>query len=533
MEKKKAKSTKSTKAKAKKKVTEAKVVKEVEKKNNTLVEEVKEVKKEEKIAVEEIKQENKKDKRNDHSLFKILALIIIVVTILTWFIKSGNWTFDNSDVNNVVANFNQNEEVARQGINEFFLSFYYGINYYLTQLVFIAIIGVFFGVISKTKGYKKMIKKCASLFKNKETIFTLITSLIIAGLTSVVTQPVVVITLIPVFYSIAKELKINKVSTMMATFGALCVGLMGLTLGTFGINYAAQSMNLEFTTGMTNRVILLVVGYLLLNVFIVLFNKKKKNNIEVTEDVFEVTEDDSKGRAWPYFLLFIILIALIVLGYTPWTNIEIDVFDNFYSWLTTELLINDKPVFSYVLGNIPVFGQWEPFTICGVMLFALVFIKLFAKIKINDLLDNALEGLKKVAKPIVLVAMAYTVFVLCYWSGITTTIVNLFNQAKGFNVYLVSIGNAIADFLHVDVEYTGFALGQLYLNRYAANADQLFAVITATNGLVSFIAPTSVFMLIGLSFSKLSYKDYFKSIWKFLLALVIILAIILSVITYM
>lgn len=475
-----------------------------------------------------VEKEVKKPTKSDHSLFKVLAIVLIAVAVITWFIKTGTWDYSGAAVT-----FTQNEEPVRTGIHEFFLSFYYSISYYLAQLVFLAILGIFYGVISKTKGYKVMIKKISSLFKGKEVIFTLAVSLIIAGLTSVVTQPIVVLLFIPMLYSVAKELKINKVSAFVATYGALAVGLMGLTIGSYGLTYAAQAMSLEVTAGMTYRIIALVVGYLAINTFIVIYNKKK-NTAEVVEDNFEVIEDEKGGKAWPYFILFGLLLVITVLGYVGWNSVlKIDAFDTFHEWLTTKVVVGEKetPIIGQILGNVAAFGTWDPYVICYILFIILFIVKFAARIKINDLLDNALCGLKKMAKPITLVVMAYAVFVLCYWSGITSTIVNFFNSGENFNVYLNALGNTIADFLHVDVEYTGFLLGQFYVTKFAGHEEQIMAIMSLTNGLFAFIAPTSMFMLTGLALSKLSYKDYFKAIWKFLIALVIVICLLLTIFT--
>lgn len=474
-------------------------------------------------------------KKSNHGTFKVLAIVILVVALLTWFITSGTWTYDANDAGQTIANFKANEEPVRTGINELFLAGYYAVNYYLIQIVFLGVLGIFYGVISKTKGYKVMVKKIASLFKKKDTLFVLITSLLIALFASFVTQPIVALIFIPMLYSVAKELKINKVSAMLATYGALAVGIMGVTFGTYGINYAAQNMGLEVTSGIAYRVVILVLGYLLLNGFIVFFNKKNKK-AELVEDNFELVDDESKGKAWPYFLIFGILLVVAVLGYVAWsTSFNITVFNDFHEWLTTKVVIGEKqtPILAQILGNVTAFGTWDPYTISYIMIIIIVFVKFFARIKWNDVCDYALCGLKKVAKPVVLITMAYTVFVIVYWSGITNVIVDFFNKGEAFNPYLSGLGNAIADFLHVDVEYTGFALGQFYATKFAANTEQIMAMMSATSGLVAFFAPTSVFMLVGLSLSDLSYKDYFKSIWKFLLAFVIVLILIFTVITYL
>ena len=481
--------------------------------------------------VEVVKEVKKTTKTADHSLFKVLGIIILVVALLTWFIKGGSWDYTNAEAISFVAN----ETATKTGINELFLSLYYGINYYLIQLVFLAILGIFYGVISKTNGYKAMVKKTAKVFKGRNNVFALVASLLVAALTSVSTQPIVVLVFIPYIISVAKELGLNKVSTMLLTFGAMAVGLMGLTIGTYGSYYGATQLGIEVTAGYAYRFAILIVGYLALNIFVLLFNKNAKAEAK-TEDVFELSEDTKEGKAWPYFLIFGILLVLVVLGYIGWYSIlGIETFENFHEWLTTKIVVgkDELPIFGDILGKVNAFGSWDPFVLNYILLIILVFVKFIGKIKLDVVIDNAVAGLKKMAKPIALVAMAYSIFVLCYWSGITNSIVNFFNQGANFNPYLTALGNTIADFLHVDVEYTGFAFGAFYVAKYANFTEQLLAIFTMTSGLVALIAPTSVFMLIGLSFTDLSYKDYFKAIWKFVVALVIVLALILTVITYL
>ena len=516
MEKKKAKSaTKTKKAKAvvsKKVVTKAEV--------------------ESKVVEPKVEKVETK-KTSDHSLFKAVSIVILVVAILTWFVKGGSWTFQD-ETGAAVVNYVAKEQAATTGVNELFLSVYYGINYYLIQITFLAMVGIFYGVVSKTKGYKLMVKKAANLFKGKKVVFTLIASFIIALFASVTTQPIVTVLFIPVLYSIAKELKINKVSAFLATYGALAIGLMGLTYGTYGLSYAAQNMGVEITTGILYRAIILLVGYLFLNLFVVLFNKKHKD-LEVAEDHFELTEESERGgHALPYVIMFVALFIIAVLGYVGYSSVlGIETFTEFHTWLTTELFAaeNETSIVAKVLGNVTAFGTWDPFNMMAVMALVLIITKFAARISWDEFLDNALAGLQKMAKPIILVVMAYAVFVLCYWSGLTSAIVNFFNSGDGFNFGLVALGNAIADFLHIDVEYTGFVFGGLYAAKYAEHIDVVLAILSATSGFVTLFVPTSIFMLTGLSLSNLSYKEYLKSTWKFLVGLAVVMCVVLAVIT--
>ena len=68
-----------------------------------------------KVEVKATKVETvKKPKREfKYSTFKILGLVILVVAVLTWFIKGGSWDYTNAESISFVA---------KTGINELFLS---------------------------------------------------------------------------------------------------------------------------------------------------------------------------------------------------------------------------------------------------------------------------------------------------------------------------------------------------------------------------------------------------------------------------
>src|SRR5574344_2933024 len=154
-----------------KKNTQKKVKKTIAKK--TVAKKVSEPKVVEAKKVETVKPVVKAIK-NDHSLIKVLVISILVAVVLSWIIPSG--TFSGATLTATTR--------TRTGINELFLSVFYGANYYLVQLVFLIILGVFYGIISKTKGYKAMIAKFVSIWKGKERLFVLVNSLVIALMAS-------------------------------------------------------------------------------------------------------------------------------------------------------------------------------------------------------------------------------------------------------------------------------------------------------------------------------------------------------------
>lgn len=503
MEKKKT-SKKGAKKSTSKKIVAKKEVKEV----------AKEVVKDTKKVVETVKETTKK---NDYSLFKVLVLSILLVVVLTWIIPAGTYTGEEFQIT----------EITRTGINELFLSIFYGANYYLIQIILLLAVGLFYGIISKNKGYNGMVNKIANLWKGKEKVFVLVHSLVIALMTSVLTHPFAILVFIPLIYSVAKKLNLSKLSTVMTTFGAMLVGLMGTTYGTYGLEYINSYMGTKMDTMLLVRFGILALGYIALNIFVILM--EKKNSYEKVEEIY--VADSEKGNSVGYFILFALLLVITLLGYVAWETIfTTTVFTDFHTWLTQSVNVGGYPIFGYILGNITALGSWDLFNISAILLFTTVIIKFTSRIKWDEVFDRAVDGIKKMVKPIVLLTFAYSMFVICYWSGMTNTVINFFNSNDGFIPTLNAIGNALATFFHVDFGYSGFALGAYYASKFADKVNQILVIMTSMNGIISFIAPTSVIMLVGLSLSKVSYKEWFKYIWKFVVAMLILLFIIYSII---
>ena len=466
----------------------------------------------------EVKEENKKSNK---SLIIAVLISLLVVSVITWFVPSG--TFDG-------ATYTAGETVST-GINEFFLSTYYSVNYYLVYLLFLVFVGIFYGVISKTKGYAKMIDKFAKFWENKKTIFILVNSGFVALLASVLQQPIVTVLFIPMIYSIAKKLKLSKVSTMLMTFGAMCIGIMGTTYGGYGLTYLNSSLELTINDNLGVRFAILVLCYFILNVFIVILNKK--DNLEEVEEIYTLSESND-GKAWPYMLVFGLIFVISILGYVNFTGaFNIDVFTKFHTWLTTEVMIGETPIFGKLLGAVTAFGTWDPFVISYILMIIILFVKLFAHIKLSELFDNAVDGMKMMVKPVCYVVLVYAMFVLCYWSGITTTILYGINTLTvNFSPYINALGSFVSSLLHVDFEYSGFVLGAFYAAKFVDSASLITIITAAMNGFASLFVPTSVFMVIGLSLSNLSYSEWLKNIWKFLIALLIVLLLIFTIITF-
>lgn len=511
---------KNGKKKSTSKTTKAsKIEKEVE-----VVEEV--AKQEKEVPKEKAVNPKKTMEKVSHLLFKALAISIFVAIILSWIIPAG--TFSGSNLTTTTP--------ARTGINEMFLSMFYASNYYLLQFVFVLVVGLFYGVISKTNGYKKLINSAVSFWQPRKKWFTLVHTAIIALFVSMSSQSFPILLFIPLVISVASRLGFGKLKSVMMTFGAMIVGLVGQTTATLGLDYLQSTMGVKITTNLAVRYGILVIALLALNMVLIKMKNKDKDAIVEPIDLVSLTGDEKKGKAWPYLVIFIILFAFCILGYMPWNSaFGIDAFDTFHTWLTTKVTVtiggNSHAIFGYILGKVNALGSWDIFTICYVAMIILIFVKLFSKIKMDEMLEAAVEGMMRTLKPALFVVLAYTMFVICYWSGFTNTIVDKI-VGTTFNPISATVANALASFFHVDFGFSGFTLGAVYAARFADYTGTMLVIMTSVNGLVSLVAPTSVLLVTGLSMYDVSYKEWLKNIWKIAVILLVLLLILFAVMAY-
>jgi hypothetical protein len=156
------------------------------------------------------------------------------------------------------------------------------------------------------------------------------------------------------------------------------------------------------------------------------------------------------------------------------------------------------------------------------------------KVNFNELIDNAEDGLKKIIKPILLLLLVYVIFIIIYWSPFTVTISNwILKLADGFNPFLASLSAAVSSIFNIDFGYTGYVLGDVMVNYFGDSFNIAFVVYVAINGLVQVVAPTSVMVMLGLSYLDIPYKKWIKYIWKFFLIMLVLLLVIFALLTYL
>ncbi len=495
-------------------------------------------------------------KSKKHNLAKWIGLFILTGLGLTWFLGYGYYS-GSSFID---------YGMAKEGLSDLANYAYYAINFAGDKVVFILTVGIFYAVLSKCKGYKKLVNTLSENLKGKELVFILMSSLLITVMTSIFVQNFAPLIFVPFIISILLSLKLDKITAFAATFGSMLIGILGQTYGGEGLNWFNYYTSMDLKTGLLYRLIVLVVGFILFNFFVVMHAKKVlKENKENALDsdpykVEKLTKEEEKTHAWPTALFLGILFVFLLLGYIGWeANFNITFFSEMHEKVLT-FALNDIPLlgklFDFIkigsfqpvqslLGTLfktvadgngqasGVLGTWT--LMHGSMLLIIIsaLIALVNKVKFNDYITACLEGMKKVVAPVLAVIGAYSIMAVAYMSPFIPAITNaIFQNVTKFNPYLVSLGAVIANIFHTDFGFTGYVVANFFTITYAQNVEVVYTIFVTIYGLISLVVPSSSILVLGLSYLNIEYKDWMKFAWMFILGMLIILLVLFTVMTY-
>lgn len=480
-----------------------------------------------------------------HSLFKVL--LIVLGTLL---LVNGGFAI----LSYFVPAF---EGYTMMPIGDVFLNFVQSFYYFFDTVVFLLVLGAFYGVLNEISAYKKLLDNLAQKMKNHGKLFVFIVTILFSVLSSVTGLTNVLLIFVPFVIAIILLLGYDKLVAISSTFVAMLIGFMGGIFVTFrdpNSYYGYSSTTIESIAGIGNydniwsKIILLVLGIALLIFFISrhiknVQDKKVKYELNDSDEVFvsEVKGDYKNIRTWPIFVVFGVMFVVLVLGLLPWNTLfGIECFDKFNEWLLG-IKIGEFAIFSNVIsGSIYSFGNWASLgTYMSIIITLIIFtliLKVIYRVKFNEVINNFINGSKKMISTVFLVVIAYAILVTAYNHGFMTNVITWVSESKlGMNIGTATLISGLGTLLHSDLYYT--VAGVFTTIMSSVTDESMYSVYTITfqsiYGLVSMIAPTSVLLIVALKYFDVPYTTWVKYIWRFILMLfllVILLLLILALI---
>ena len=347
------------------------------------------------------------------------------------------------------------------------------------------------------------------------------------------------------------KLNATKISTFVSTFGGVLLGILSSTLN--GNVSTVLSGTFEFTnfnpeyiaTGAVFVIGGILLGFLTHEELKVNGKKEEKKVVDLLADEeVEVVEEQPKKSAKkskpvvkvtkkanivPLTIVYTILVVMSLLAFVKWENIGVSLFTDLHTYIT-EATLFDVTVFKYILGSSsPAFGSWTLFSVSGIIFIATIIIAIIYNVKLDDIVDSYVDGFRRIGKTVLLVFFIYIVLETLFFFPTISTITNWVIETFGDNIGTWIFSSAFTSIFSVEFQYTMNTLGGI-VTELASDTPEIVALALQFGyGLISFVAPTSVMLAAGLHILDINVKDYFKFIWKFLVAMLIVVVIVLAI----
>lgn len=483
--------------------------------------------------------------KKKYGLFKVLSVLLLAIVIITYFVKDRSGAITYLALGDVFLNYLQ--------------SFYY----FFDTALFVMVVGGFYGLLNRIPAYKKMLMGIVKKVGGKRKLFVAVMTVVLALVSTFTGLNVLLLLVVPVAISLILLLGYDKLVALSATVGGILVGLIGgifLTVKDPASYYSVSYTTIDKLVGLEGhfvnlvpKILLLVAGLALLIWYIFSHIKSVEGGDESynlsSTDTLLVEVKDRNGKnvevdknkrvlVWPLGVALGLVFVLLVLGYLPWLNLfKLDIFDKFHAWLA-ELAIGDYLVFnSLISANFSAFGTWgnlgNYMMAMIVVIVVSVILMIVYRVKFEDAMDGFIYGVKKMLPAAMLVVLAYCVLVCSYNHGFIETVITMATDKFGDNALVHSLVVLFGSVLNVDLYYTSAGIFTSVASNLteSANLAVYASMFQSLYGLVQFVGPTSILMIVGLSYLEVPYKTWLKYIWRFVVELLIVILVVLMIVS--
>ncbi len=458
-----------------------------------------------------------------NNLWKAIGICFIAYVILTWIIPVGS--FSSSTLSKGTTEPLGFIDMIRYPLLTGSTSLFVLIG------IVMLLIGGFYGVLNQTGVYANVVNKIAKKYKEKKNVFVVISILVFAVLSSLTALTIPLFIMVPFFVAVILSLGYSKIVAMLSTVGAILVGNMASTYG-FNINgYLSYFFGTNIHDTILTRFLFLAVAtgaFIYFTVHICAKKNDTKNESKVEIPLYQ-NHVDKKKSAVPMVVIAIVMMLLILVGMYNWEiGLNIEFFNNIHSAIM-DFKIAGYPLFKNIIGEMDPMGYWTNYEFAIIIFLVTLLIAWIYNIKGKEKWKAFVDGAKEMVPVALYAIIANIIFLLMNSSSagatIFNTIANFFmTLTKGFNVFSFGVLSAIGGIFYNDFP---FMINSLYNPITSLYKDFTFiSMLTQMiHGFVMLIVPTSVLLVAGLRYFNISYTEWLKNIWKYLILAFVAIAI--------
>lgn len=313
------------------------------------------------------------------------------------------------------------------------------------------------------------------------------------------------------------------VSVLLGLFILILLGLFPWN-ALFGITFFDEFHNVLVGLTMGDFIVrliiaLIVFGFVLLIKWIISLIRKRKFKFKVL---------------LPIVAAVVVLLGLEVLNTVDvWNLYEVSFMETVQKFFSGSKFF-DFPVLTNVISTdyLTAFGAWNAngdslgyLLVTVLVMVASLVVALVNKVKFNDVLDEAANGIKKMIPTVILFAIVYTILIVSYTHGFFGAIVTGYGK---FNYGVSSLLALLGSLLSVDFYYIVVGVFSPIIGLITDEAvySSVAIMLQGIYGIFSLVGPTSLILIFGLSYFDVPYTTWLKFIWRLVLGLIILVALV-------
>ena len=459
-----------------------------------------------------------------NSLLKAILIAFGIAVVLSWIIPAGAYssgTFTAGTTNPVgIINLFRLPVMTMQTFIQY-------------TIVFLSI-GALYGVLNKTGVYGNIVAGIAKRWKGKEKALLVIITIAFALIGSLTGISVYAFLILPFVAAILMMAGFDKFSSLLATVGALLVGEAASIFGFSGAGYIINIFGLKMTDEVITKIVLFV---LLLGLYLFFVIRKSVVAKKKEEEIpFLVIEKSTKKSKMPLIIISVVFLVISLLGMYNWYyGWGVEFFNNLDTKISS-ITIGTYPIMSNILNGVSILGYWGNYEFAVAIVIVTFIIAWVYNVKLSELAEGAKNGMKEILPVAIYATICNIVFtvMLADQSNMYATIVNWLNGIKGtYAVPVASLISASGSLFYNDFYYLLYNAANVFSTYEAVYYPVLGVLTTGIFGIMMMVLPTSVMLVAGLKYFGVSYTEWLKKMWLYLLEALVVLLIVVIVVTMM
>jgi len=462
-------------------------------------------------------QEKKEDEPRIKGInaFVLMFIIILVMSLLTYILPAGQYERVESN-GRMVVDPDSFQYISSNpvGFLEIFNSVHLGMLEGAPIILFVFLFGGALGIMQKTGAIDSFIKVMASKFGKKEYVLIPILVLIFASLGTLIGSAEDTLVYIAIIIPLTMALGMDAMTGFaIVMLGTLATGFTSGITNPFNIGVAQTIAELPMYSGMSYRIVVFVVFYMLTVLFI--YKHAKKVKVDPSQGIY--------GK------------------FNPEESIKIDLDFKISTRHLLALFVLLGNFVALIVGVIKF--QWYISEIGGIFLLSSIIMSIICKIGPNKMAEGFITGARDMVEGALIIGFAQTILVITTNGGLIDTILHFVSNAV--SVLPASI-NAVGMFLlQLCLNFlvpSGSGQAALTMPIMTPLAD-LIGVTRQTavlafqfgDGISNMVIPTSGVLLAGLAIAGIPFSKWVRWVFPYFLiqtSLAIILLVIAHLINY-